>query len=56
MSAAVFVGFERSAYLVPEDLGLSLGLLVCVTVEDVAFPFQLITEAEDGSATGMTSL
>ena len=56
MSAAVFVGFERDMYEVSERLGPDFGLLVCVTVEDAEFPFQLVTDAVDGTATGVTSL
>ena len=52
---AVYVGFSRTLFTISEDLGSELGLLVCVTVEDVAFPFQLTTEAVDGTATGMMS-
>ena len=55
MSAAVRVRFDRTEYVVSESLDPSFGLLVCVTVEDVAFPFQLTTDAQDGTAMGMTS-
>ena len=52
---AVIVGWEKSVYTVPEALNPYYGLLVCVTVEDVMFPFSLITSTEDASAIGMTS-
>ena len=43
-------------YEVSESIYPHLGLLVCVTVEDVQFPFQLVTDAVDNTATGTTSL
>ena len=51
--SVLIVGFERQEYTVSETWGADLGLLVCVTVEDVAFPFTLITSSHDGTAQGM---
>ena len=51
----VRVGFERSEYQIFESVGRDMGLLVCVTVEDVIFPFTLTTTTMDISATGTAS-
>lgn len=56
LCAVIRVGFDQIEFFTQERLErFNLGLLVCVTVEDVLFPFSLITTPEDGTAQG-TSL
>ena len=51
----IITGYElrvqETNYIVSENiLQNSLGLLICVTLEDVLFPFTLSAVAEDGTA------
>ena len=47
----VEVNIEQTSYMVNENTEMIFqGLLICITVEDVKFPFNLSTTAQSGTA------
>ena len=47
------VGYESTSYIITESLSSDFGLLVCVSVEDVRFPFVLRTTPQDVTTQGI---